>query len=83
MAIDGKLMMSNFKSAMAKLAVVGHNPNTLVDCSEVIPVPPAAKVQVANFPAGKSRADVQAACAATPFPTLKTAPGPATSIPAV
>lgn len=39
------LMQSNFKSAMAKLAVVGHNPANLIDCSEVIPnpVPPVAK----------------------------------------
>ena len=45
MVDNQELMMSNFKSAMAKLAVVGHNPNILVDCSEVIPtpVPPVAK----------------------------------------
>ena len=36
------LMVSNFKSAMAKLAVVGHNPNRLIDCSEVIPQPKPA-----------------------------------------
>lgn len=34
---DQTLMMNNFKSAMAKLAVVGHNANDLIDCSEVIP----------------------------------------------
>ena len=65
---------------MAKLSVLGHDTRTLVDCSEVIPVPAAAKVGAAVLPAGKTHADVQAACAATPFPTLQTAPGPATSI---
>ncbi|KAI0702845.1 manganese peroxidase isozyme precursor [Cytidiella melzeri] len=73
-------MVTKFESAMAKLSVIGHNPNTLIDCSEVIPVPPLAKSQVAVLPAGKSQADVQAACAATPFPRLQVAPGPATSI---
>ena len=33
------LMMANFKSAMAKLAVVGQNTRRLVDCSELIPIP--------------------------------------------
>lgn len=47
MVNNQKLMQSNFKSAMAKLAVVGHNPNNLVDCSEVVP---AAKPAV-NKPA--------------------------------
>jgi manganese peroxidase len=73
-------MISRFEAAMAKLSVLGHNPRDLVDCSEVIPVPAAAKVGAAVLPAGKTRADVQAACAATPFPALKTAPGPATSV---
>ena len=77
---DHNSMVTKFEAAMAKLAVLGHNTRTLVDCSEVIPVPAAAKVGAAVLPAGKSRADVQAACAATPFPTLQTAPGPATSI---
>lgn len=54
-------MVSKFEAAMAKLAVLGHDPHTLVDCSEVIPVPSRAKAQVATFPAGKSRKDVQPA----------------------
>ena len=51
-------MVSKFEKAMAKLAVVGHNPLSLVDCSEVIPIPAVAKSQVAIFPAGKSNKDV-------------------------
>lgn len=45
MVNNQQLMMSNFQSAMAKLAVVGHDPNELIDCSEVVPqaTPPVAK----------------------------------------
>ncbi|KAI0791884.1 manganese peroxidase 1 [Abortiporus biennis] len=74
------LMVAKFTAAMAKLAILGHSARELVDCSEVIPVPKPAAVKVASFPAGKSRANVQAACRATPFPTLSTQPGPATSV---
>ena len=34
-----ELMMLNFRTAMQKLAVVGHNPDELIDCSDVIPEP--------------------------------------------
>ncbi|OBZ66256.1 Versatile peroxidase VPL2 [Grifola frondosa] len=77
---DHTSMVSKFERVMSKLAVLGHNPADLIDCSEVIPVPAAVNIAAATLPAGKSRADVQAACAATPFPTLSTAPGPATTI---
>lgn len=30
-------MASSFKAAMAKLAVLGHNTNNLIDCSDVVP----------------------------------------------
>ncbi|TFY67230.1 hypothetical protein EVG20_g4017 [Dentipellis fragilis] len=75
-------MTSAFKSAMAKLAVVGHNVRNMVDCSEVIPQtkPVTGK---AHFPAGLSHADIEQACASTPFPTLPTDPGPVTSVAAV
>ena len=33
-------MMSEFKAAMAKLAVLGQDVSKMVDCSELIPVPP-------------------------------------------
>ena len=55
------LMQSNFKSAMAKLAVVGHNPANLIDCSEVIPEPPALKDTTPTFPPTLSNADVEQA----------------------
>ncbi|KAI0053857.1 class II peroxidase [Auriscalpium vulgare] len=72
-------IQTTFKAAMAKLAVLGQNPNKLIDCSDVIPVPPAL-TEKAHFPAGFTKANVNRACAATPFPTLPTDPGPVTSV---
>ncbi|KAA1472888.1 manganese peroxidase 2 [Dentipellis sp. KUC8613] len=72
-------MQSAFKSAMAKLAVVGHNTADMVDCSEVIPAGKPV-TSTAHFPAGLSNADIEQACASTPFPTLPTDPGPVTSV---
>ena len=45
MVDNQQLMMSNFKSAMAKMAVIGHDPRNLIDCSDVIPqaTPPLRK----------------------------------------
>ena len=60
MYIDNhSLMVAKFESVMAKLAVLGQNPRDLVDCSEVIPVPSAAKAQVARLPAGKTLRDIE------------------------
>ncbi len=69
-------MVAKFTAAMAKMAVLGQDPKTLVDCSEVIPVPAKALTQVAHLPAGKNLADIEAACQATPFPTISADPGP-------
>ena len=76
-------MVRKFEAVMAKLAVLGHDPRTLIDCSDVIPQPKPAKSNVAILPAGKHRSDIEGSCRQTPFPTLKTAPGPETSIPPV
>ncbi|TCD62521.1 Manganese peroxidase 3 [Steccherinum ochraceum] len=76
-------MVTKFEAVMAKMSVLGHDVRSLVDCSEVIPAPSKAKTTVAHLPAGKSLADVEAACAATPFPTIAADPGPATSVAAV
>ena len=47
---------------MLKLSVLGHDVNTMVDCSELIPVPPTFTGQP-HFPAGLSHADIeQAVC---------------------
>ena len=62
MVNDQQLMMSNFQSAMAKLAVVGQNVDELIDCSEVIPIPRnLTSSQIPHFPAGKTNKDVEQA----------------------
>ncbi|PAV18398.1 manganese peroxidase 2 [Pyrrhoderma noxium] len=80
MVNNQQLMMSNFKSAMAKMAVIGHDPRNLIDCSDVIPqaTPPLRKP--ATFPAGTSKRDVEQACP-SPFPVLSADAGAATEIP--
>lgn len=75
-------MSKAFKDAMAKLAVLGQDTSNMIDCSEVIPEPkplPAANSQ-SVFPPGFTNADVDQACASTPFPYLPTASGQATPI---
>ncbi|KAK7014465.1 hypothetical protein VNI00_019343 [Paramarasmius palmivorus] len=74
-----QVMQTRFRNVMAKLAVTGHNRDDLVDCSEVIPVPKSLSKK-AFLPAGKSLNDIEAACSATPFPTLTAQPGPETSV---
>jgi len=68
--------MSNaFKKVMAKLAVIGQtNVDDFIDCSAVVPEPLPASGKPATFPATKTFADVEQACAA-PFPSLATDPG--------
>ncbi|EJD00764.1 manganese peroxidase 2 [Fomitiporia mediterranea MF3/22] len=80
MVADQQLMMSNFQSAMAKLAINGHNRNQLVDCSELIPTPIAPVSSAATFPAGTSPDDVEQVCQ-EPFPSLVVTGGLATQIP--
>ncbi|KAI0633657.1 peroxidase [Trametes polyzona] len=75
-------MMATFKAAMLKLSVIGQDVRRMVDCSEVIPIPPPPQ-STAHFPAGLTNADVEQACKDTPFPTLPTDPGPKTSVPPV
>ena len=64
---------------MAKMATLGQDPAQLIDCSDVIPQPPPFTA-AATFPAGLSNKDIEQACATAAFPTLKTDPGPATSV---
>ncbi|KAM5530971.1 hypothetical protein V8D89_015353 [Ganoderma adspersum] len=72
-------IQSAFKAAFRKMTVLGHDESQLVDCSDVVQTPPAPASN-AHFPAGLSNADVEQACADTPFPTLPTDPGPVTSV---
>ena len=72
-------LQSAFKAAFRRMTVLGNDESTLVDCSELVPTPPPPASN-AHFPAGLSNADIEQACADTPFPTLPTDPGPATSV---
>ncbi|KAF5378509.1 hypothetical protein D9615_007179 [Tricholomella constricta] len=80
---DHARLQSKFRSSMSKMALIGQVRAFLTDCSDVIPVPAAAKKTTVTLPAGKTMQDIEAACDATPFPTLSTDPGPATSVPPV
>ncbi|KAK6966482.1 peroxidase [Favolaschia claudopus] len=75
-------MQTEFRAAMAKMAIIGHSRANMIDCSDVIPVPKPV-VGKAHLPAGKSMHDIEQACATAAFPTLTADPGPQTSVPAV
>ena len=63
-------MMDKFKAAMAKLATVGQDINSLVDCTEVLGDPTPLDKKDPTFPAGTDQSDVEQACSESPFPTL-------------
>ncbi|KAF5373896.1 hypothetical protein D9758_000996 [Tetrapyrgos nigripes] len=77
---DHQSMITKFENAMLKLSLLGHDQNDLIDCSDVIPAPDSASLPDATFPPQLGINDVEASCSETPFPTLSTQPGPATSI---
>ncbi|CDO77692.1 Class II peroxidase [Trametes cinnabarina] len=64
------------------LSMLGQDPDSLIDCSELIPQPKPV-IGRAHFPAGLTNKDIEQACADTPFPTLPTDPGPKTTVAAV
>ncbi|CAL1697225.1 unnamed protein product [Somion occarium] len=80
---DHASMVKKFEKAMSKLAVLGHVPALLTDCSEVIPQPKAAASNVGVIPAGKTLKDIEASCKVKPFPSLSVLPGPIQSVPPV
>lgn len=63
-------MAQSFKAAMAKLAILGQNTADLIDCTDIIPVPPSFN-GAATFPATKSAKDLDTlTCTTEKFPTL-------------
>jgi len=77
-------MQTAFANAFNKLAIIGHNPANLVDCSDVIPnAPPLPANAGPHLPAGQTQKNIEQACAASPFPTFTAQPGPATTVPAI
>ncbi|KAJ7749475.1 manganese peroxidase 1 [Mycena metata] len=78
-------MASSFQTAFAKMQIIGQNAAKLVDCSDVIPQPPALSAAAAKafFPPGLTISNVEQACASTPFPNLPTAAGSAEHVPSI
>ncbi|KAJ6453706.1 manganese peroxidase 1 precursor [Mycena sanguinolenta] len=75
-------MAQSFQQAFAKMQILGQDVSKMVDCSDVMPIPPVLSASAAQafFPPGLSNGDVEQACASTPFPTLPTVPGPAETV---
>nr|AAA33741.1 lignin peroxidase lpoB [Phanerodontia chrysosporium] len=75
-------LVSDFQFIFHALTQLGQDPNAMTDCSDVIPIskPIPGNLPFSFFPPGKSMKDVEQACAETPFPSLVTLPGPATSV---
>ena len=48
---------------------LGHDPATLIDCSDVLPIP-AALPNTPHFPAGKTNKDVEQAVRSCLFSTI-------------
>ncbi|KAF8518780.1 substrate-free manganese peroxidase [Gautieria morchelliformis] len=67
-------MSSAFKAVMARLAIIGNERSKLIDCSEAVPEPVPASGKPATFPATKTQADIEQACA-SPFPSLSSDAG--------
>lgn len=72
-------MSRDFGAAVFKLSLLGQDVNNLIDCSEVIPVPPTFS-GAATFPPTKTINDIDLSCAESPFPSLDTQPGPALTV---
>ncbi len=75
-------MASSFQQAFAKMQVLGQDVSKMVDCSDVIPVPPSLPASAAQafFPPDLTIEDVEQACATAAFPSLTTLPGPAETV---
>nr|P11543.1 RecName: Full=Ligninase LG5; AltName: Full=Diarylpropane peroxidase; AltName: Full=Lignin peroxidase; Flags: Precursor [Phanerodontia chrysosporium]AAA33734.1 ligninase precursor [Phanerodontia chrysosporium]AAA33739.1 lignin peroxidase precursor [Phanerodontia chrysosporium]CAA39033.1 lignin peroxidase [Phanerodontia chrysosporium] len=76
-------LVSDFQFIFLALTQLGQDPDAMTDCSAVIPISKPAPNNTPGFsffPPGMTMDDVEQACAETPFPTLSTLPGPATSV---
>ena len=56
-------LQNRFQEVFKKLSLIGQDESLLIDCGEVIPVPPAP-ASVAHFPAGLTVGDVDQAVSA-------------------
>jgi hypothetical protein len=76
-------MREEFGAAVFKMSLLGQNEDDLIDCSEVIPQPPAFTGGPATIPPTFTHADIQVSCNREEFPNLKTQPGPALTVPPI
>ncbi|KAF8828841.1 hypothetical protein HHX47_DHR3000383 [Lentinula edodes] len=61
---------------MQKMAIIGHDRDALVDCSDVIPVPkPLPASAGPHLLPDTTHGDIEQACATAPFPALTALPG--------
>ncbi|KAF8166858.1 manganese peroxidase 1 [Pholiota molesta] len=79
MVNDQTRMVTEFRSAMAKLQTLGQNTRELIDCSDAIPVPSAFAGPI-KFPASFSNKNLQLACPELRFPNIATVAGPAPTV---
>ncbi|KDR69116.1 hypothetical protein GALMADRAFT_77799, partial [Galerina marginata CBS 339.88] len=75
LAADQTLMENQFQSAMLQLQLLGQDTTTMIECSEVVPIPPPPPSQP-HFPAGFSKFDIDQACATETFPSIPSLAGP-------
>ena len=54
-------LQEDFQFIFTALSTLGHDMDTMIDCSDVIPAPKPANFGPARFPAGKTRKDVEQA----------------------
>ncbi|KAF7317425.1 Peroxidase [Mycena chlorophos] len=84
MAGNQSRMQQQFAAAFLKMSMIGHNPNSLIDCSDVIPAPPALPANAGpHLPPTLDQKDIQQACPTSAFPTFPVLPGPAETVPAI
>ena len=57
-------LQNRFKDAFKKMSLLGHDESLLIDCGEVIPIPPPPASN-AHFPAGLTHNDVEQAVSAS------------------
>ena len=63
---DQDKLQNRFQFIFEAMGQLGHDPATLTDCSDVLPIP-AALPNTPHFPAGKTNKDVEQAVSALGF----------------
>ncbi|KAF9050603.1 heme peroxidase [Panaeolus papilionaceus] len=80
MVNNQELMQTRFRDAMAKLQVLGQDTRKLIDCSDVVPVPPVLANSIISLPPTFTMNDVEVSCPQLRLPALATQAGPAITV---